>query len=119
MAGEALPQPGRGMTQVHEVVVLRQLQALELAPDREVVAALEHVIDARMGAVGGAEDGLGLGLEVESPDVADGERRQHHALRVAQRQLRAGLETAGDPLGDVEGDGNRPQRAVGQSHTDS
>ncbi len=113
---EARPHLARRVTQADEVVVRRQLQALEAAADGDVVGALVEMRDPGMGAVEGAVDRLGLGLAVDRPDVLDGQRRQHDALGVAQRQPVAGGQSFGRLLGDVEGDRDGPQLAAGEPH---
>jgi hypothetical protein len=44
------------------------------------------------------------------------QNRQHHAFEIAQRDRRATTEAAGEFLGDIEGDGDRPECAVSQPH---
>ncbi len=69
-----------------------------------------------MGPVGGAEDELGLLVPIGPEELGDVERAQHHALGVAQRQAAADADLGRLVLGYVQGDGDGPQRAVGQAH---
>jgi hypothetical protein len=113
---EAAPGLLGGQAEADEIVVGRQLDPLDTTADGDVVGALEEMGDTGVLAVEGAVDRLCLGLPVELPHVVDREDRQHGALGVAQRQGLALLQLLRHLLGDVEGDGERPQGAVGQPH---
>ena len=114
--GEAGPHLGGGHPQGAEVVVERQLDALEPAAHVERLGLVEQEVDAGVLGVRGPEDLLGLGLAVGLPDVLDVEDGQHDALGIAQGELAPGSSVGGELLVDVEHDRHRPQRAVGEAH---
>ncbi len=115
-AGEFGPELRRRQPQGSEVVVDRQIDALEGTAHVVVVALLQEVSDTGVLAVRRAEDALGLRLAVGLPDVRYVERRQHHALGVAQRQAGAPTDRSRDGLRNIQRDRHGPERAVGQPH---
>ena len=106
----------RSPAEVLEVVVCRRHDALEPAPDAGPVGRLQQLVDTRVLRAPRAVDGLRLETSIGPPDGLHPQRRQHHALGVAQRQEVVDPQPAGDVVIDVEGDGNRPQGPVGQAH---
>ena len=69
-----------------------------------------------MDLVGGAEDELGLLVAVGPVQLGNMEHRQHHALRVPERQTGAGTQLGRLFLGYVQVDRDGPKGAVGQAH---
>ena len=80
------------------------------------VGPVEQIVDAGMRLVGGAEHRLGLAPPVRLEDRLDGHGRDQEALRIAQPDALAGAQAVDELAGDVEGDRDRPERAVGQAH---
>ncbi len=64
----------------------------------------------------GPENALGLALAVGFPNVLNMEDSEHDAFRIAEGDVGAGLQFVGKFLGDVERDGHRPERTVGEAH---
>ncbi len=114
--GETRPQLRRAQPQRLVVVVGGGGQDLELAGHVHRPRPLEQVGGARVLLVGGAEDQLGLLVPIGTVELADMQHSQHHALRVAQGQAGADADLRRLLLGYVQGDGNGPQRAIGQAH---
>lgn len=65
---------------------------------------------------GGAVDRLCLSVVVGGPDVLHVDDGQRHPLGIAQGEAVPVPEPPGQVLGDVEGDGDRPERPVGEPH---
>ena len=99
-----------------EIVVARQLEAMQPAADVDRMAAFEQVTDAGVLAIGRAEDLLGFQRAVGLPAVLDVEDGEDDALRVAQRDLPRIADRVGEFLVDIEGDRHRPQAAVAEAH---
>ena len=94
----------------------RLLDAGHRAAQIDFAGGVVQVVDRRVGAVIGAEHHLGLFRLVRGPAVGHRHRCQDHAFLVAQRDILADLDTFGKALRDIQGDRDRPQRAVGQAH---
>jgi len=113
---EAAPQLGGRLTQRHEVIVVRELEALEPAAHVPRVGLLEEIGCGRVLWVDRAVDLLGLSREVGLPDLLDVEDGQGNALEVPQVEQIALGEIPCDLLGHIERDGDGPERAVGEPH---
>ncbi len=99
-----------------EIVVDGLLDAGNRATQIDLARLVVQVVDRRVGDVVGAEDALRLFRLVGNPLVGHRQDREDHAFRVAQRDVLARLHLGGEFLADVEVDGHRPERAVGQPH---
>ncbi len=99
-----------------EVVVHGRLDAGDGAADVHRLGHLVQIADRRVGAVVGAVDALGLAGLVRRPLVGDGQRREDHALGVAQRDVLPRLDAFGELFRNVERHGHRPERTVGEAH---
>lgn len=108
---EPLPVVPEGL----ELVMRRELDALQ--GTREVVRPdpLEEIADSGVGGGGGAIDPFGLPLLVRLPDRGHRQDRGHEPFAVTQGQLGAGLGLLGQRAIDVQGDRDRPDRAVEQT----
>ena len=113
---ELAPEILWAIAQVHEIVMRRPLDAAHAAAQVDRVGAVQQVVDAGVGDVGGAVDFAGLALPVGRPLRLDRHGGDQHALLVAQGDGVADLDLAGERIPHVEGDGHRPQGAVDEPH---
>ena len=108
---------GGCLTQGLEVVVARELEALEPAADVPGIASVHQIGDAGMGDACAVKDGFAFSPTIGLPDVLHVQNGDHDALGVAQRDLGAtGLEGLGEGLRNIKGDRHRPKKAAAQSH---
>ena len=99
-----------------EVVMHRRLDAGDRPAETDRAGDIVEVVHRRVRRVVGAVDALRLARLVGRPLVGDREDREDHALGVAQRHVLAGLHALGELCRDVEGDRDRPERAVLKPH---
>ena len=111
---ELRPQLGGREPQAAEVVMGRELDALHPSADAPRMGG-QHLSHPRVFGAARAVDAGRLGPAVGSVQLVDVDHREHHALGIAQREPVSLGQRPGQLLGDVEGDGDRPQRAVGET----
>ena len=96
--------------------MLRRFDAGQATAQVNRVRNMIEVVDRRVFFIGRAKHRFGLGHFVRLPDIVDRQRGDQHAFVVAQGDLVAGGQFAGELLTDIQRDRDRPQRTVGQAH---
>ena len=66
--------------------------------------------------IGGPVDLLGLFRQIRLPDVSHREDRQKNPLRITKGQRFARADLSGQLPGDIQRDGDGPERTVGEAH---
>ena len=97
-----------------EIVMHRLLDAGDRPAQIDRPGGVMQVVHRRMCGIIGAEDLRGLLGLVGRPAVGDRHGPEDHPLHVAQRDVLTDLDPVGEGLGHIEGDGHRPERAIGQ-----
>src|SRR5262249_16382667 len=116
-AGELRAQIRRCKPKRPEIVMGGQLQTFYAPPHVPEGPSVEKIIDSGVYRACRSANSLRFGFKMRLPDIFDIQHRQHYALEITQRDLAASrLEPLRKSVRHVEGDGNRPEHAVPQSH---
>src|SRR5262249_57268809 len=99
------------------IVMGGQLQSVYGAAKVPLVPSVEKIIDSGVYRACRSENSLRLGFKIRLPDIFDIQHRQQYAFGITQRDLAASrLERLRKSVRHIEGDRNRPEHAVPQSH---
>jgi hypothetical protein len=109
------PELPRGEAERSEIVVYRKVEPLDRASGIDRAGLSLKIRDARVRGIVGSMDETRLGREVGAPDVGDVQDGEQEAFLVPKRDVARGqlrLEISGE----VEDDGNRPERPIAEPH---